>query len=138
MDRFVEFVVNHWELCALFVAILVALIVVERQRGGKAVTPQQTVLKLNRDEAVVVDVRDKKDLTTGVIAGSVHIPYTAIKDRSSELEKHRSRNIIVVDKMGQHAGAVAKTLKAAGFENVERMSGGIMEWQNAGLPLKRK
>lgn len=122
----------------MFLALLVALLLVEKQRGGKALSPQQTVLLLNREEAIVLDVREKKDLAEGVIIGSMHIPYTGIKDRLAELEKYRNKTIIVTDKMGQHAGTVVKQLKAAGFASVQRMAGGIVEWKTANLPLKRK
>lgn len=138
MDRFFEFAANHWELVSLFVGLLIALIVVERQRGARAISPQQVVMKLNREEAVVLDIRDKKDLAEGRIGDSIHIPYTAVKDRLSELEKYREKGIVIVDKIGQHSGTVAKVLKQAGFTQVERMSGGIAEWKNAGLPLKKK
>lgn len=138
MDQFFEFALNHWELSSLFLALLIALIVVEKQRGGKSLSPQQTVMLLNREEAVVLDVRDKKDVAEGMIAGAVHIPYGSLKDRLTELEKYRSKTLIVVDKMGQHAGAAVKQLKAAGFENAQRLSGGIIEWKNANLPLKKK
>lgn len=138
MDRLLEFVINHWELVSLFVVLLVAILVMERQRGGRSLSPQQLVLRLNRDDVAVLDVREKKDMSDGRISGSVHIPYTALKSRLDELQKYREKGIVVVDKMGQHSGAAVKILKAAGFEQVERMSGGINEWQTAGLPLKRK
>lgn len=137
MDRFFDFVVRHWELSALFVALLIALIMVERQRSGKSVSPQQTVLLLNRDEAVVLDVRDKKDLSEGHITGAINVSFSSLKDRISELDKYRDKTIIVVDKMGQHSGGVVKQLRQAGFTSVQRMAGGIMEWKNSGLPLKR-
>ncbi|MBK8974023.1 MAG: rhodanese-like domain-containing protein [Hahellaceae bacterium] len=138
MDRFLEFIVRHWELSSVFGGLLVALILVEKQRGGKSFSPQQTVLMLNRDEAVVLDVRDKKDLAEGSIAGAIQIPFSSVKERISELEKHKSKAVIVVDKMGQHAGTIVKQLKAAGFENVHRMAGGITEWKASNLPLRKK
>ena len=136
MDQFLEFVGNHLELVGLFVALLVALIVVESRRGGKNIGPQDLVRMINRDEAVVIDVREKKDLAEGIIADSIHVPYTSIKERAEELRKHAGKTIVVVDKMGQHSGAAVKLLKAAGIENVMRLQGGVTEWKNATLPLK--
>jgi len=37
--------------------------------------------------------------------------------------------------MGQTAGAVGKKLKAEGFDNVYKMTGGMMEWNNLQLPV---
>ncbi len=138
MDRFLEFLVNHWELSSLFMGLLIALVLVEKQRGGKTLSPQATVMLLNRDEAVLLDVRDKKDLAEGSIGGALHIPFGSIKDRLSEIEKYKNRTIVVTDKMGQHSGAVVKQLKAAGFTSVQRMAGGVVEWKAANLPLRKK
>jgi len=138
MDRIIEFVGNHIELSGLFVMLLGALWYSEKSRSGRSVSPQEATLMLNRETAVIVDVRDKKDYGEGWITGSVHIPFSSLKERAVELAKHKDKQIIVVDKMGQHAGMAGKLLKAEGFENVCRMSGGISEWKNSNMPLVRK
>ncbi|MDE0191086.1 MAG: rhodanese-like domain-containing protein, partial [Gammaproteobacteria bacterium] len=61
-------------------------------------------------------------------------PYTALSTRLSELEKYKSRPVVVACKMGQHAGAAGTTLRKAGFENVSRLKGGVTEWLNQNLP----
>ncbi|KZZ53858.1 rhodanese-like domain-containing protein, partial [Oleiphilus sp. HI0123] len=107
-------------------------------RSGRAVSPQEATLLLNKDQAVIVDLRDKKDFSEGKITGALHIPFANLKERSTELEKYKDKQIILVDKMGQHSGMAGKTLQAEGFENVCRMSGGIAEWKNSNMPLVRK
>jgi len=138
MDQIIEFVTNHVELSGIFIALLAALWFTEKSRSGRSISPQEATLMLNRDEAVIVDVRDKKDYNEGKISGSVHIPFGNLKERVSELEKYKDKQIVVVDKMGQHSGMAGKTLQAAGFENVCRMTGGISEWSNSNMPLVRK
>lgn len=138
MDRLFEFIGNHIELSGLFVALLAALWFTERSRSGRAVSPQEATLLLNKDQAVIVDLRDKKDFSEGKITGALHIPFANLKERSTELEKYKDKQIILVDKMGQHSGMAGKTLQAEGFDNVCRMSGGIAEWKNSNMPLVRK
>jgi len=138
MDRVLEFVTNHIELSGLFVVLLAALWYTEKSKSGKSVSPQEATRLLNSDEGVIVDVRDKKDFAEGRITGAIHIPYGSLKDRVSELEKYKEKQIILVDKMGQHSGMAGKTLMAEGFMNVCRMSGGISEWKNSNMPLVRK
>ncbi|MFT5716272.1 MAG: rhodanese-related sulfurtransferase [Oleiphilaceae bacterium] len=138
MDQLIEFVTNHIELSGIFIALLVALWFSEKSRSGRSISPQETTLMLNREEAVIVDVRDKKDYSEGRIAGSLHIPFASLKERSSELEQYKEKQIVLVDKMGQHSGMAGKTLQAEGFENVCRMSGGISEWKNSNMPLIKK
>lgn len=138
MERFFEFAVNHWILSSTFVALLVALYLLEKLRSGRAISPQQATLLLNKEEAVIVDIREKKDFSEGRIKGAIHIPFASLKDRTSELDKYKEKQLVIVDKMGQHSGMAGKQLKAAGFENVCRMSGGIAEWKNSSLPLVKK
>ena len=140
MDRLFEFVVNHYVLVSLFVAFLVAIIVLESRRGGAKVSSQGLVSLMNKDKAVVVDIRDRKDFAEGHITGSVHIPLASIKSRANELSKHKDKDvqIVVVDKMGQHSAMAVKQLNGEGFENVVRLNGGVADWQGANLPLVKK
>jgi rhodanese-related sulfurtransferase len=138
MEKFLEFVITHWVLASTFAGLLVALFLLEKHRSGRSVSPQQATLLINREEAVIIDVRDKKDYNDGRIKGSIHIPLASLKDRINELDKHKEKQLVIVDKAGQHSGMAGKQLKAAGFENISRMGGGIAEWKNSSLPLVKK
>ena len=135
MDRFLEFIGNHLELSALFVFFLFALFFTERSRSGRTISPHQVTRLVNTDEAVIVDVRDKKEYSEGFITGALHIPYGSLKDRLSELQSYQDKELIVVDKMGQHSGMAGKILKENGYEKVSRLQGGITEWKNSNMPL---
>lgn len=138
MDRLIEFAFNHYILSSSFVALLVAWFVLEKKRAGATVTPQQATMLLNRDEAVFVDIRDKKDFSEGHIKGSVHIPLASLKDRVTELEKYKEKKIVLVDKLGQHTGMAGKQLRAAGYEQILRLQGGIAEWRSSNFPVSKK
>lgn len=138
MDRLFEFVVNHYILVSLFVAFLVAILVLESRRGGAKVSAQGAVSMLNRDEAIVVDIRDRKEFAEGRITGSVNIPLNSLKSRAGELNKHKEKQIIVADKMGQHSAMAVKQLNSEGYTNVVRLNGGIADWKASNLPLVKK
>lgn len=138
MDRFIEFVGNNIELSGLFVALLFALWWTERTKSGRSVSPLEATQMLNRDEAIILDVRDKKEFNEGRITGAINISFGTLKDRASELSQYKDKQIIIVDKMGQHSGTAGKVLKAEGYENVCRLSGGISEWRGSNMPLVRK
>ncbi|MCP5207684.1 MAG: rhodanese-like domain-containing protein [Hahellaceae bacterium] len=138
MDRFLEFIVNHWILSGTFAALLVAWFLLERARSGQLLSPQMLTLLLNRETGVVVDIREKKEFSEGHIKGSVHIPLASLKERVKDLEKYKDKQIILVDKMGQHSATAAKLLREAGIENIARLQGGIAEWRNGSLPVSKK
>ena len=138
MDRLFEFVVNHYILVSLFVAFLVAILILESRRGGAKISAQGAVNLINKDEAVVVDIRDRKEFGEGRITGSINIPLNSLKSRVGELSKFKDKQIIVADKMGQHSALAVKQLNAEGFSNVVRLNGGVADWKASNLPLVKK
>lgn len=135
MARFFEFVSNHLLLVGTFVTLLVLFIMNEARRGGRSITAQELVNLVNRDKAVVVDVRDRKEFASGHIVDAINIPFATLEKRMSELDGYRERPIVVTCKIGQHAGTAGALLRKNGFDNVMRLSGGIAEWRNQSLPV---
>ena len=105
MDQLFEFIGNHPYLVGAFVVLLVLFIRNETQRGGSSVSAQQLVGLVNREGAVVLDLRDQKEYEAGHIVDSVNIPYASLESRVSELEKYKDKPIVLACKMGQHAGS---------------------------------
>ncbi|MFN3237298.1 MAG: rhodanese-like domain-containing protein [Pseudomonadales bacterium] len=130
-----EFISNHPFLVGTFVFLLVAFLINEGKQGGASVSTANLVSLVNRENAVILDVRDKKDFGSGHISGAIHMPFGSIDQRVSELEDSKDKPIVVVCKIGQHSSAAGKKLKQLGFENVRRLSGGMAEWNAAGLPV---
>ncbi len=128
------FLTEQWILAAILAALVTALIVFEGQRGGKALTLHELTRLVNKDEAVVVDIRETKEFKEGHIVDAIHLTHQKLASRLSELEKHKSKLVVVVDKVGQHSGAAVKTLKENGF-NANRMQGGMAEWTGQNLPV---
>lgn len=135
LEQLFEFAVNHFILVSVFVFLLFAFFVNEGKQGGAAVATGGLVNLINKEDAVVVDIRDSKDYKQGHIAGAINIPYANIDSRMNELEAHKDKPVVLVCKLGQHAGAAGRKLRAQGFEDVRRLSGGMAEWNGASLPV---
>ena len=138
MDQFIEFATNHWELFLALLVTLVALFFTESRKGGKSISTHIATKMINKDEAVVVDIRDQKEFKTGHIMASVNVPHKDFDKRLVELNKHKGKPIIVVCNLGQVSSMATKKLKEAGFEDVVRLQGGITEWRAQNLPLVKK
>jgi len=52
----------------------------------------------------------------------------------SELEQHRSKAIIIADKLGQQSSGIGRKLQQQNF-SILRLGGGMMEWKNQSLPV---
>lgn len=129
-----DFLMEEWLLSSLLVAVVVAFLILESRRGGATVSHHQATRLINDGKAVLIDLRDAKEYKTGHIVDAINIPYSSLSTRVVELEKHKAKQLIVVDKMGQHAGAAGRVLREKGF-TVVRLQGGMMEWTQQNLPV---
>ena len=137
MDRIFEFIGNNWWLVGIWGAFLAALFWDNNRRAGQSISTAQATRMINKEDAVVVDIREKKEFSAGHIANAIHIPYAKLADRMGELVSHKEAPIILVCKTGQNVGMAGKMLREKGY-NAVRLSGGMMEWQTQNLPVVRK
>ncbi|MGF1615658.1 MAG: rhodanese-like domain-containing protein [Gammaproteobacteria bacterium] len=141
MERLLEFAANHWVLTLALWALLAAIgwtFVYPRLQGILKVTPLDATQLINHEEAIVLDVRGEAEFSEGHILNSMHIPMKYLSEQMRKLEKHRSRPIITACRTGQQSAGACAMLRKHGFERVYNLSGGILGWQNASLPLTKK
>ena len=135
LQQLIEFIGNHYWLTGAFLVVLALLMFTEGRKAGKALTSQQATALINRENALVVDVRPKKDFAAGHIVDSINIPLDSFATRMVELEKHKEKPIILACANGQHSGAASRQLKAAGYTHASRLAHGISGWRADNLPL---
>lgn len=133
MDFFI-FASEQWLLVSILLGFVYLLAWRESSKGGQALSYHELTQLVNRDTGVVLDIRDKKDFSSGHITGAINIPLASLPGRIGELEPMRSKKIILVCKFGQTAGAAGKQLAAAGFD-IAKLKGGMAEWQSNSLPV---
>jgi len=108
-----------------------------RLRGIKEVDTHAAMNLINRQNAVVLDVREQTEYDAGHIINSRLISARALKERIGELEKFRERPIVVVCHSGSRATAATALLNREGFTQAHLLTGGVTAWQKANLPLER-
>jgi rhodanese-related sulfurtransferase len=134
--NFFVFVAQEWILVSALIVLVYFYYWRERSKSGVPLSAHEATLLLNKDAAVIVDLREATDFRAGHIVNSLNIPYNKIIGDTSELTAHKDKILILVDKLGQHAGTVGRKLGKEGFQ-VRRLSGGISEWQSQNLPLSK-
>ena len=108
------------------------------RKGGMDITPAQATLKINREDAVVLDVRDTSEWSKGRIPNARHITLGQLEERLSELEKVKDRPIVVYCASGNRSATACGKLKKAGFAQVFNLAGGLPAWSDANLPVTSK
>lgn len=140
MERIPEFVSNHPFMMGALVATILMIVILEYQRAtraGRPLTPAQATRLRNDRDAVVLDVRPRKEYDQGHIPGARSLPEREVAQSIKQLEKHRETPIIICDGGGLQAERAAKTLKNNGFTALYVIDGGLPAWQKAELPLNR-
>lgn len=140
MRQFGEFFINHWDLFLAFAGISALLVwqsLGSRLRGFRDLDPTAAVQLMNHEGAVLVDVREDKEVAEGRAPGALHIPLSAFGSRAAELEKYREKPIIISCRSGHRSSRACGDLRKRGFEAVYNLRGGMLAWQNANLPLTR-
>ncbi len=107
-------------------------------RGGAGVSVTEATLLLNREDALVLDVRETHEWSVGHIPNARHIALGQLAQHISEIAKFKDRPIIVCCASGNRSSSACNTLRKAGFEKVYNLAGGIGAWTEAGLPVTTK
>ena len=118
--------------------MLLASVFRGRLSGVKQTGPQEAVMLMNHEDALILDVRENSEFADGHIGKAKHIPLGSVGKRLNELEKFRDRPIVVVCRSGNRSSSACRTLRKAGFQNVSNLDGGMIAWDQAGLPKEKK
>lgn len=141
MDRLIEFLGNHPFLTLAFVAILGLLVgneLLRFTRKYKELGPSAIVPVMNRDDAVVIDVREPNEYREGHLANAELIPLGELNQKLDKLAKHKDQPVVVYCRSGNRSARACRMLAKHGFEDLYNLAGGILAWENEKLPVKRK
>ncbi len=141
MQEIIQFISRHPVLSIGWIALLAAVLYTTFKgltSKVKVISRGEATLLINKEDAVIVDLRQRDDFRKGHITNSLNVLPTEIKNGSlGELEKHKTKPIIVVDGNGMAAQESAVLLSKAGFERVVLLKEGIAGWSGENLPLVR-
>ena len=91
---------------------------------------------LDKNEAIIIDVREPEEYATSHISGATLLPLATIdKDKLPETDK---KKIIIHCQLGKRGGmACEKLLLSDPNLEIYNLEGGIIAWQKAGFKVER-
>lgn len=105
--------------------------------GAKDVSPAEAVLLINRENAIVLDVREESEFATGHIPDAKNIPLSKLAERANELRKFQQKPVVVNCQGDMRSANAFDQLKKAGFTNLYNLRGGLRAWNEAKLPVAK-
>lgn len=105
--------------------------------GAKDVSPAEAVLLINRENALVLDVREEQEFAAGHVPDAKNIPLAKLTERVGELKKYQQKPIVVNCQAGVRSVNACGQLQKAGFAKVYNLKGGLNAWNDAKLPVAK-
>ena len=106
-----------------------------KSTGGPWVSTSEATHLINREDALVLDVRDPGEYGAGHILGAKNVPLSRLGD--GDIAKRKERPVIVYCDGSERSPKAVSALRKQGFTRVVNLSGGLKAWQQAGLPVEK-
>jgi len=135
-----QFVVNNWMLVAVAAisgAMLVWPLFQRRLSPVRDIGVQGATQLINRNDAVILDLRETQEYEGGRVPNAVHIPLSQLTSRGQELAKFVGRPLIAYCERGNRSRTAASALTKLGFSEIFVLHGGLRAWADAGMPLEK-
>ena len=101
--------------------------------ADRELSPEVAAELLARGEAQLVDVREPYEHEAGRIAGARHVELGSLAAEAGTID--RVKPVIFYCRVGARSAMAAQAFAASGWD-AYNLSGGIVSWVMAGLPIE--
>ena len=132
-----EFINNHLILSIGLILSFFLLIFNElkiKHQHIASIYPFKAV-KLINSGAKIIDIRNPEAFKHGHIVNSKNITQDQVNAKQGNL---KSQTTIIICDTGQSSSKLVNSLRSSGTENIFGISGGILGWTEANMPLVTK
>ena len=134
LEKKLDFFVNN---IALFFLIAVSgLLLILPNRSKKIISVKESVVLINRQPTILVDVRNANEFTLGRIDNSLNIPLDQLAENIDKLKKNPNKTILVYCQKGFRSSQAVKILNKLGINSAVSIEGGLDAWKKDNLPIK--
>jgi rhodanese-related sulfurtransferase len=135
-----SFIQTNWSLILVMLvsgALLAWPILQRRLSAVRELGTADATRLINRSDAVLLDIRDTKEIAAGRLPNALHIPMSELQARRTELAKLTTRPVIVYCSRGNRSAGATRVLSGLGFKEIYGLRGGFAAWRDAGLPVQK-
>lgn len=113
-------------------------LVAEARAQIKEISPREAWDRMSGN-VMVLDVREPGEYEAGRLPGAVNIPRGVLEFRIGEVPEFARKDvpILMYCRTGGRAALACVALNRIGYGNVVSVAGGVMAWEQAGLPVEK-
>ena len=131
-----KFIIDNWYLILIAVASGVMLMLPAlRGASGGSLSAAAAVNLINREKAVVIDVREPAEFAAGHITNAKNVPLAQFEERLPQVVKNKALPVILVCATSPRAVRAQVLARKLGYDQAEALAGGLQAWRTAGLPV---
>jgi len=93
--------------------------------------------RMSQNGALLLDVREPDEYAAGHAPNALLIPLGQLGSRLQEVAAYKDKPVAVMCRSGRRSASAVGQLTEAGFTRVKNVNGGILAWEQAGLPVVR-
>ena len=138
MNEYLEFAMRHPVMMGAVSAVIVMILVTEVRRTMRRyqeVTVTQAVQLINREDAILLDVREDAEHKDSALPNAQHIALSQLPSRVEEVEKLK-QPVITYCRTGVQSHRACRLLSRQGIVPIYNLKGGLTAWQTAGMPME--
>ena len=135
-----QFIAHNWYLVLGIVVVLALLsweTLTQLLHGVQHVTSAEAIRLLNHEKGLLLDVREPDEYRGGHIPNALNLPLSGLAASLKQIEKHKTRPLIICCRTSQRSARAAVALRKEGFASVQVLAGGITAWQTENLPVAK-
>ena len=109
--------------------------------GGQTASvekPAGETVKIDLENAVLLDVRSGEEFASGHLRGARNIPHDRIAGEIASAAPDKTVKIVLYCRSGRRADTALKTLNSMGYENVLNLGGLEDAQERLGLPVVKE
>lgn len=133
-----KFIIDNWYLI-LLALVSAAMLFAPLLKGGlgATLTPAGAVQLINREKAVVIDVREPEEFAAGHATGAKNVPLGELQERLPGIVKNKAVPVVLVCAKGPRAVRAEAEAKKLGYAKAQALAGGMNAWREANLPVEK-
>ena len=101
------------------------------------VNPSQAILMINREDALIVDIRADKNRAVGTLPNAKVIPIDELEKKLTNFNRYKNKPVILIGEGLQETQRAHTIFKKHEFQKVWTLKGGITAWLQANLPVQK-
>jgi molybdopterin/thiamine biosynthesis adenylyltransferase len=98
-------------------------------------TPAEAFAELDSGDVVLVDTREPHEYDEVHIEGGRLVPPGILVDEIESVVPDHEARVLLYCRSGNRSGKAAEQMAGLGYANVANVEGGILAWQEQGLPV---